>query len=159
MSIAPPPPPEDLPAKLATLEQCHAVIETLGRELAQLREQVAWLQERVHQALERGTRASCRRTAQTCANILALEPALWTFVRHAGVEPTNNAAEQALRTVVLKRKISGPTRSLRGQQFIARGFSVMESCRRQGRDLRCWIEQCLRAWLGAGQVPSLLPAG
>ena len=47
MSIAPPPPPEELPAKPATLEQCHAVIETLGQELAQLREQVAWLQERV----------------------------------------------------------------------------------------------------------------
>lgn len=47
MSLAPPPPPEELPAKPATLEQCHAVIETLGQELAQLREQVAWLQERV----------------------------------------------------------------------------------------------------------------
>ena len=80
-------------------------------------------------------------------------------MRHPGVEPTNNAAEQALRTVVLKRKISGPTRSMRGQQFVARGFSAMESCRRQGRDLRDWMEQALRAWLGAGPVPSLLPSG
>jgi hypothetical protein len=35
------------PAKPATLAQCHEVIDTLGRELAKLREQVAWLQERV----------------------------------------------------------------------------------------------------------------
>ena len=119
----------------------------------------ARLQARVHQALERGTRSGCRRTAQTCANLLAQEVSLWTFVRHPGVEPTNNAAEQALRTVVLKRKISGPTRSMRGQQFVARGFSAMESCRRQGRDLRGWMEQALRAWLGAGPVPSLLPGG
>lgn len=117
------------------------------------------LQARVHQALERGTRAGCRRTAQTCANLLAREVSLWTFTRHEGVEPTNNAAEQALRTVVLKRKISGPTRSTRGQHFVARGFSAMESCRRQGRDLRGWMEQALRAWLGAGPVPSLLPGG
>ena len=61
--------------------------------------------------------------------------------------------------MVLKRKISGPTRSMRGQQFVARGFSAMESCRRQGRDLRDWMEQALRAWLGAGPVPSLLPGG
>lgn len=119
----------------------------------------ARLQARVHQALERGTRSGCRRTAQTCANLLRQEVSLWTFVRHPGVEPTNNAAEQALRTVVLKRKISGPTRSMRGQQFVARGFSAMESCRRQGRDLRDWMEQALRAWLGAGPVPSLLPSG
>ncbi|QEM99330.1 IS66 family transposase (plasmid) [Sphaerotilus sulfidivorans] len=119
----------------------------------------ARLQARVHQALERGTRSGCRRTAQTCANLLAQEVSLWTFVRHPGVEPTNNAAEQALRTVVLKRKISGPTRSMRGQQFVARGFSAMESCRRQGRDLRDWMEQALRAWLGAGPMPSLLPGG
>ena len=45
------------------------------------------------------------------------------------------AAEQALRTLVLKRKISGPTRSRRGVEFIARGHSAMESCHRQGRDL------------------------
>ncbi|MET3605719.1 hypothetical protein ABIC99_003552, partial [Sphaerotilus sulfidivorans] len=54
---------------------------------------------------------------------------------------------------------SGPTRSMRGQQFVARGLSAMESCRRQGRDLRDWMEQALRAWLGSGPVPSLLPSG
>jgi transposase len=32
--------------------------------------------------------------------LLAIEPALWTFVRVEGVEPTNNAAERALRHAV-----------------------------------------------------------
>jgi hypothetical protein len=36
---------------------------------------------------------------------------------------------------VLKRKISGPTRSLRGDQFLARGYTVHETCLRQGVDL------------------------
>jgi hypothetical protein len=40
-------PPDDVPAKPATLAQCYALIDTLGQQLAQLREQVAWLQERV----------------------------------------------------------------------------------------------------------------
>ena len=35
------------------------------------------------------------------------------------LQPTNNAAEQALRSLVLKRKISGPMGSLRGDQFLS----------------------------------------
>ena len=36
------------------------------------------------------------------------------------------------RSIVLKRKISGPTRSLRGDQFLSRGFSVHETVRVHG---------------------------
>ena len=72
----------------------------------------------------------CPRTAKTCANILKLWSALWTFTTNPALSPTNNAAEQALRSIVLKRKISGPTRSLRGDHFVARGFSVHETCLR-----------------------------
>ena len=59
--------------------------------------------------------------------MLALWPALSGFVTDPGVEPTNNAAEQALRSIVLKRKITGPSRSRRGDEFIANGFSAYES--------------------------------
>ena len=48
----------------------------------------------------------CPRTAKTCANILKLWSALWTFTTNPALSPTNNAAEQALRSIVLKRKIS-----------------------------------------------------
>lgn len=44
--IHPPSPTTNLPSQ-QTLAQCHEVIDTLGQQLAQLREQVAWLQERV----------------------------------------------------------------------------------------------------------------
>ena len=92
------------------------------------------LQRRVHEALQRGVQqGECTRTAKTCANILKLWPALWTFTTHDAVAPTNNAAEQALRSLVLKRKTSAPTRSLGGDQFLARGFSVHETCLRQGQ--------------------------
>ncbi|WP_255346733.1 IS66 family transposase [Synechococcus sp. PCC 7336] len=37
------------------------------------------------------------KTVRTCCKLLTLEPALWTFVYTAGIEPTNNAAERALR--------------------------------------------------------------
>src|SRR3990167_894279 len=87
------------------------------------------LKRRIRAALEHGARQErCTRTANTCANILKLWPALWTFTTNPSLVPTNNAAEQALRSIVLKRKISGPTRSLRADRFLARGFSVHETC-------------------------------
>jgi transposase len=122
-------------------------------------EQFEPLQRRVRTALERGAaQADCRRTAATCANILALWPALWSFLAIVGVQPTNNAAEQALRAIVVKRKISGPTRSRRGDDFLARGFSAMESCRRQGRNLFDYLHQTVVAWIDKAPAPSLLPA-
>lgn len=115
------------------------------------------IQRRVKRTLLAGAASTCRRTAQTCANVLALEPALWGFLHTPGVSPTNNAAEQALRTLVLKRKICGPTRSQRGQQFVAWGYTLAESCRRQGRDVLDTMEQAIRAWLGGAPALSLLP--
>lgn len=117
------------------------------------------LQRRIRQALEVGARQACKRTAATCANLLTLWPALWAFLRQAGVPPTNNAAEQALRTLVLKRKISGPTRSRRGEEFIARGYTVVESCRRQGRDALGFIQQAMHAFLAGSVPPTLHPCG
>ena len=72
--------------------------------------------------------------------------------------PTNNDAERALRAIVGKRKISGPTRSRCGDIFIARGFSVIETGRRQGRDAFEYLQQAVTAWLHNVQAPSLVPA-
>lgn len=113
---------------------------------------------RVKRLLEQGrTQTQCTRTANTCANLLKLWPALWTFLRDATVPPTNNDAERALRALVLKRKISGPTRSRRGDEFIARGFSAYETCRRQRRDLWNFMHDAVLAWIDKTTPPSLLP--
>ena len=116
------------------------------------------LKRRMRAALERGAQQQpCSRTANTCANLLKLWPALWTFTTNPSLVPTNNAAEQALRSIVLKRKISGPTRSLRGDQFLARGFSVHESCLRQGRDLWEFMHSAVYAFIANTAPPSLMP--
>jgi transposase len=82
---------------------------------------------------------------------------MWRFLADDTVPPTNNGAEQALRTLVLKRKISGPTRSRRGDDFIARGFSVYETCRRQGRDLWNFLHDAVTYCIENATHPSLLP--
>ena len=79
------------------------------------------------------------------------------FTTNAKLAPTNNAAEQALRSIVLKRKISGPTRSLRGDHFLSRGFSVHETCLRQGRDVWEFMHSAVHAFIANAVPPSLLP--
>jgi transposase len=116
------------------------------------------LQRRIERALIRGRdQTLCRRTAATCANLLKSQASLWTFLRDPRVEPTNNDAERALRAIVIKRKISGPTRSRRGDDFIARAFTAQETCRRQGRDLWDFLHQAVTAWIDKSAPPSLLP--
>lgn len=117
----------------------------------------ARLQRRVHRTLTQGSNLVCTRTSATCANLLKIWPALWTFVGNPDVPPTNNAAERAIRSVVLKRKISGPTRSKRGDDFVARSYTVMESCLRQGRSFLDFTHQAVLAWINGARHPSLVP--
>jgi transposase len=125
-----------------------------GREAAAF----APLQRRIQRYLRKGeAQTQCPRTAATCTNMLRLWPALWCFVNNPQVPPTNNAAEQALRTVVIKRKISGPTRSSRGDNFIAYGYSVSETCLRQGRNLWTYLNQAITAWIDQTPAPDLAP--
>jgi transposase len=84
--------------------------------------------------------------------------ALWRFVTVPGVEPTNNAAEQALRQSVLIRRKSGGTRSETGMKALATLLSVVETCRRQGRSAIDYLEAVIRSQHLELRPPSLVPA-
>jgi transposase len=43
------------------------------------------------------------KTVRTCQQLLKIEEAMWTFVDHPDLEPTNNVAERALRPAVIWR--------------------------------------------------------
>jgi transposase len=60
---------------------------------------------------------------------------LFLFAFVSGVEPTNNAAERALHHGVLWRKVSHGPRSVMGSEYLANIWSVVETCRQQGRDV------------------------
>src|SRR3954447_15284509 len=93
---------------------------------------VAELRSWVRSQLEAGSACACAKTAGTCRELLAVEPALWTFVRVEGIEPTNNAAERALRHAVMWRKTSGGTDSATGSHFVENVLTVVATCRQQG---------------------------
>jgi transposase len=118
----------------------------------------ARLRREVKAALEAGRRCGCARTAATCFEILKVEEGLWTFVRLEGVEPTNNAAERALRHAVIWRRISGGTDSAQGSRFVERVLTVVATCRQQERNVLDYLSSCFEAHLRGQQVPSLLPA-
>jgi transposase len=107
--------------------------------------------------LERGTGCGSVKTAAVCQEVLKLEPALWTFTRWEGVEPTNNAAERALRPAVLKRKRSFGCHSEEGCRFIERLFSVTQTLRLRQRPILDYLVGALvahRHGLPASQLPS-----
>lgn len=93
-----------------------------------------------------------------CRDLLAVWPALWTFVVVEGVEPTNNAAEQALRPAVLWRTGSFGTHSDAGSRFAERMLSVSATCRQQERSLFAFLVAAVTAAQAAQAHPSLLPA-
>lgn len=80
----------------------------------------------------------------------------WVFVTVAGVEPTNNAAEQALRPAVLWRKGCFGTQSDAGSRFVERILTVRETCRRQGRHLRAFVTAAVEAHRVGQPAPRLL---
>jgi transposase len=81
---------------------------------------------------------------------------LWVFVTVEGVEPTNNAAEQALRPAVLWRKGCFGTQSDAGSRFVERMLTVRETCRQQGRAFCAFITEAVTAHQARTSVPSLL---
>jgi len=115
------------------------------------------VQAQVGALLREGTLLEQTKTRHACANILKLEVALWTFVAVDGVEPTNNAAERALRRAVLWRRRSFGTQSAEGSQFVAHVLTVVTTLRQQERDVLDYLTDACAARTRGTPPPSLLP--
>jgi len=113
------------------------------------------VQANVRAILERGQRRYDQ--AQGLSDeLLALWPALWTFVTVAGVEPTNNAAERALRPAVLWRKGCFGAQSAAGNTFVERILTVRATCRQHNRHLRTFLTEAVAAYWAGQPAPTLL---
>ena len=92
-----------------------------------------------------------------CKELVEHGEHLWTFVDIEGIQPTNNAAEQALRHAVIWRKLSFGTQSASGSRFVERLLTVIETCRRQSRNVFSWLVESVQAHIQQQATPSLLP--
>jgi hypothetical protein len=93
------------------------------------------VEQRVTELPAAGSECRSSKTRGACRHIQAVEAALWTFVRMRGVEPTNKAAERALRRAVLWRRKSFGTQSETGSRFVERILTVIATLKQQGREV------------------------
>lgn len=115
------------------------------------------VQPEVGQLLRQGTACDHQKTAGTCRDILKREPALWTFVHVAGIEPTNNLAERQVRPGVLWRKNSFGTQSKSGSRFAERIMSVVATLKLQQRNVLDYLAEACDAANEGRPAPSLIP--
>jgi transposase len=111
----------------------------------------------VERLLEAGQTCGVPKTEGTCRAILKLRQALWTFVRHEGVDPTNNAAERAIRPGVLWRKGSFGTQSPAGSRCVGAMMTVVATLKQQHRNVLDYVTAACEAALCGEPAPSLLP--
>jgi hypothetical protein len=97
------------------------------------------------------------KTVRTCRQLLKVEPAMWLFVTTVGVEPTNNAAERAIRPAVIWRRTSFGSQTQTGSTFVARMLTVVTTLKSQQRNVREFLAQAVIAAREDKQAPSLLP--
>jgi transposase len=117
------------------------------------------VQERMRKLLEAGRDSQHWKAGPLGTELLKQWESLWTFVGIEGVEPTNNAAERAVRPGVLWRKISFGNQGEGGRAFVERMLTVVGSLRLQGRGVLDYLEGAIRAAQQGVAPPSLLPEG
>jgi transposase len=115
------------------------------------------VKERLREVLQGAAASRHWRVEGPARHLLKHFASLWTFTRVAGVEPTNNHAERALRRGVLWRKRSFGHQSESGRAFVERLLTVVGSLRLQGRNVLSYLEEACRAPLTGRGAPSLLP--
>ena len=78
------------------------------------------------------------------------------FITTPGVEPTNNLAEQAIRFVVIDRKITQGSRSEAGQKWLERIWTVTATCAQTGHSVFDFLTDAVLANFQGQWAPSLV---
>jgi transposase len=115
------------------------------------------VRRRILALLGEGEGLSIAKVAGMCREMLKLQAALFTFVDVERVDPTNNAAERAIRFAVLMRKGCFGSDSAKGSRFVERFLTARQTLRTQKRDLYGFLKDACAAALHGTPSPSLLP--
>jgi len=127
--------------------------DTLSR--AQFIEAMVPLRRQMELLLEQGAQCNESKTANTCKKLLKYKTALWTFIETNGVQPTNNFAEQLIRSYVLWRKSSFGTQSDRSDLFVERMMTVTTTCKLQKCNRYDYINSAVAAHIRNEPAPSI----
>lgn len=114
------------------------------------------IRQEINSLLLRGAFSGNAKLMGMCQPLSDHRDWLWTFLDVAGVEPTNNVSERALRPAVIWRKLSFGTQSARGSRFVETILTVVETCHRQSRNSFQYLTAALQAHFAGQPAPSLL---
>ncbi len=123
---------------------------------AQLIDQVLPIEKRLFALGERYLDAANADVRNLALAFFVHNQHLFTFVREEGVEPTNNAAERALRTAVQWRKIMFGTRSDQGERAVERLLTIARTCQLQELNALAYLTAAIAAHRRRQAPPSLL---
>jgi transposase len=127
-----------------------------GGSRAALQGELEPLRDVMRSWLAEGARCADAKASALCGNLLAVEPALWTFLYKKGVEPTNNHIERLLRPGVLWRKNAFGSHSESGCRFVERMLTVVQTLRLQQRPILEFLYRSLSAHRCGHQAPKLV---
>jgi transposase len=78
------------------------------------------------------------------------------FLEQDDVPPTNNASEQAIRFVVIDRKVTMGTRSDAGMRFCERMWTLVATCAKQGKSVFHFLRQAITSAFAGTPYPKLI---
>jgi transposase len=130
-----------------------------GISRRQMQKEMAEWRDALRDELEQGCACADAKAAALCRNLLAIEPALWTFVSTPNVEPTNNHIERILRSAVLWRKNAFGCHSANGCRFVERILTAVQTLRLQNKPVLEFLHQTLVASRNQQSAPKLVPCG
>lgn len=123
---------------------------------AQLITKVLPIEKRLFALGQRHLHAANRDVANLARAFFEQNQHFFTFVYEDGVEPTNNAAERALRTAVQWRKIMFGTRSDDGERAVERLLTITRTCQLQQINALAYLTAAIVAHRRHHTVASLL---
>ena len=101
-----------------------------------------------------------RHGPQNLRNRFKINPKkFFTFITTPGVQPTNNMTEQAIRYLVIDRRITQGTRGEKGRKWCERIWTTISTCETQGRPVFQFLCDAVAAHFKGSHPPSLMPAG
>jgi transposase len=133
--------------------------EDFGKLVVEIRSSIkATLSEADSYSIGTREKTPLAKTVRTCRQLLKVEPGMWLFVTIVGVEPTNNAAERAIRPAVIWRRTSFGSQTEAGSHFVARMLTVVTTLKSQKRNVLEFMTMAIVAARGGTTAPSLLPS-
>jgi len=124
--------------------------ERLDRLLFRIKDRVLGLAAEYVQGERSKSRTLARR-------LVTHGESIFYFLFDPAVPPTNNLSEQAIRTPVIDRRITQGSRSEMGRQWGSRIWTVLGTCRKQGRSAWQFLQEAVSAHYFQTPTPSLLP--